>query len=270
MKKKVVIAILAVLVLCSTLFAQNYQIRITYNTNLRASYSTNSRIIETAPSGTVLHVTGSHGRWLQISRNGQQVWMAGWVGLSRIEAPVETPSATSLTATPPPVESSNDPFPITGSTHGVRKVGKALKLLQDKTPKWYDYATEVIERIDIIVNLKLKGRSVVAIAHYPANVISVDRRFSQKTNVDEIASTLVHEACHLHQGKRDRGRGSYTSETTHERECYALEARVLLALNPRKRDIVEKLRCLGREYNQFFRTDWVIKFVCGIGLWDWD
>ena len=262
------LAMLAIFILYNVALAQGYHIRITYNTNLRASYSTSSRIIETAPSGAVLHVIGSHGRWLQISRNGQQVWMAGWVGLSRIEVPVQAPSATSLTATPPPAESSNDPFPITGSTLGVRKVGTALKLLQDKTPKWYDYATEVIERIDIIVSLKLKGRSVAAIAHYPANVISFDRRFSQKTDVDEIASTIVHEACHLHQGKRDRGRGSYTSETEHERECYALEARVLLALNRNKRDIVERLRCLGREYNQFFDTDWIIKFVCGIGLWD--
>ena len=73
--------------LCNVVFAQNYHIRITYNTNLRASYSTSSRIIETAPSGAMLHVTSTQGRWLQIDRNGQQVWMAGWVGHTRIDNP---------------------------------------------------------------------------------------------------------------------------------------------------------------------------------------
>ena len=87
MRTKSLIALVLAFILCNGVFAQNYQIRITYNTNLRASYSTSSRIIETAPSGAVLHITGTQGRWLQVSKNGNQLWMAGWVGHTRVDNP---------------------------------------------------------------------------------------------------------------------------------------------------------------------------------------
>ena len=233
-------------------------VRITGTMNIRAAPNTSKPPVGTLQAGEEISVrystqTGGY-CWLQFMQNRVRRWVA------------KTNNMTYVDAAPAP--DLPDLPTIRGNAFQKAKIQSAFALLQSKSQQWYDYATEVIERIDIIPNLKLKDRSVVAIAHYPANRISFDRRFSQKTNVDELASTIVHEACHLHQGKRDRGRGSYTSETAHERECYALEARVLLTLNRNKRDIVKKLRCLGREYNQFFDTDWIIKFVCGIGLWD--
>ena len=77
--------------------AQDYSVRVTHNTNLRAAASLQARIVETAPAGTTLPVTGSAGRWLQINRNGNQVWMASWVSYSRVQgvqqtvAPPQTP-----------------------------------------------------------------------------------------------------------------------------------------------------------------------------------
>ena len=87
MKARTFLATISFLILCNATFAQGYHIRITYNTNLRASHSTSSHIVETASAGTVLHVTGSQERWLHINRNGQQVWMASWVGHTRVDAP---------------------------------------------------------------------------------------------------------------------------------------------------------------------------------------
>ncbi len=70
--------------------AQTYHIRVTQNTNLRASYSLQSGIAETVPAGTTLQVGGSFNRWLSISRNGD-VWMADWVPYDRVES-AQTPS----------------------------------------------------------------------------------------------------------------------------------------------------------------------------------
>ena len=66
--------------------AQSSSVRVTYNTNLRASFSLDARIVDTALAGTTLSVTGSFDRWLKISRNSLEVWMANWVGFTRVDA----------------------------------------------------------------------------------------------------------------------------------------------------------------------------------------
>ena len=78
--------------------AQRYNIRLTYNTNLRVANSLTSGIIESAPAGSILQVLGQQDRWLKIDRNGNQVWMAGWVRHSRVErsALTESPSQTPV------------------------------------------------------------------------------------------------------------------------------------------------------------------------------
>ena len=70
--------------------AQEYQIRTNHNTNLREANSLTARIVVTVSSGTVLHVVGNFNRWLQINRNGSTVWMAEWVGHTRVAASSET------------------------------------------------------------------------------------------------------------------------------------------------------------------------------------
>ena len=77
--------------ICSVASAQVYSIRIAFNTNLRSSNSLSATIVETAPAGSTLNVTGEANRWLQINRNGATVWMASWVRHERVEvaAPVQ-------------------------------------------------------------------------------------------------------------------------------------------------------------------------------------
>ena len=83
------------ILLCGVASSQNYSIRVTYNTNLRASFSLESAIIETAPAGTTLQVVGSHSRWLRINRNGNDVWMADWVAYTRVEEGVPSQGQTA-------------------------------------------------------------------------------------------------------------------------------------------------------------------------------
>ena len=92
MKTKLIAAIITVFILCNVASAQDYDIRIEHYTNLRASHSVQSAIIETAPAGTILQVIGSVNRWLRINRNGNEVWMASWVGHTRVQGSEETVS----------------------------------------------------------------------------------------------------------------------------------------------------------------------------------
>ena len=92
MKVKLLAAIITVFLLCNVASAQDYDIRVRNNTNLRASYSLQSAIIETAPAGAILQVIGSNSRWLQINRNGNEVWMASWVGHTRVQGSEATVS----------------------------------------------------------------------------------------------------------------------------------------------------------------------------------
>ena len=95
MYSKISGTIAAVLLISSIALAQTYSIRVTHYTNLRASPSLQSRVVETAPAGTTLAVVGSNGRWLQINRNGNELWMADWVAYTRVD---DSPAAETQTA----------------------------------------------------------------------------------------------------------------------------------------------------------------------------
>jgi len=84
MKIRLLLAMIALAALALAAAAQSYQIRLTYNTNLRGSYSLEAARVETVAAGTTLEVIGSYNRWLKISRNGE-VWMADWVAHTRVE-----------------------------------------------------------------------------------------------------------------------------------------------------------------------------------------
>ena len=86
MKAKALLAVIILLLYSLAAAAQGYSIRIVYNTNLRDGASLDSGIITTAPAGSTLQVLGQQGRWLQINWHGAQLWMAGWVSYSRVDA----------------------------------------------------------------------------------------------------------------------------------------------------------------------------------------
>ena len=96
MKTKLLAAIGCLPLFCGLASAQSYAIRVTFNTNLRAGASLQASIVETAPASTTLNVVGSADRWLRINRNGNEVWMAGWVRHERFADSVPTqPQAAS-------------------------------------------------------------------------------------------------------------------------------------------------------------------------------
>lgn len=94
-------ATLAVFLLCAVVSAQNYHIRVTNNSRLRAGYSLESKVVETAPAGSVLNVVGQFNRWLKINRRGRDLWLADWISYTRVD------SANSPVAQPQPAEVDN-------------------------------------------------------------------------------------------------------------------------------------------------------------------
>ncbi len=93
MKVKLLAAITSVFFLYSMISAQTYSIRVEFNTNLRADHSLESRVVESAPAGSILQVVDSFNRWLKINRSGREVWMASWVSHSRIADSGQTETA---------------------------------------------------------------------------------------------------------------------------------------------------------------------------------
>lgn len=92
MKARALAATFAVFLICAVASAQNYHIRVTNNSRLRTGHSLQNRIVETVPAGSVLNVVGQFNRWLKISRNERDLWLADWVDYTSVEG-AETAAA---------------------------------------------------------------------------------------------------------------------------------------------------------------------------------
>ena len=92
MKANLFLVLATLCLLCSQASAQNYAIRVTYNTNLRAAASLQDPVVETVLAGTILNIVGSSDRWLRISRNTNEVFMADWVAHTRVAGVDQTQS----------------------------------------------------------------------------------------------------------------------------------------------------------------------------------
>ena len=90
MKTRLIAVMVAMLAFYGVVSAQGYHIRTTFHTNLRDTYSLSGGIVATVPPGAVLHVVGNVNRWLKINRNGNEAWMADWVGYTRVESSDQT------------------------------------------------------------------------------------------------------------------------------------------------------------------------------------
>ena len=79
-------AIILALVVSALASAQAYTVRVTHNTNLRASHSLQADIMDSARAGSAVQVVGSFNRWLKIDREGRTLWMADWAPMTRVES----------------------------------------------------------------------------------------------------------------------------------------------------------------------------------------
>ena len=269
MKRRTFALLMAILALCNVTSAQGYSVRIAFNTNLRAYASLDARIIETAPAGATLSVIGSSGRWLRISRNGGEVWMAGWVSHDRVENP---PPATLVEidnccfvdrqcntdqqwtdgyyafqnnqcAVSDPMQAGqlvsvqteagrhanvdnccdlnwnctteeqwsrgyqgyrtnqckHPGAAIEGSPAFIARIEETFDLLAERSPHWYQYALTGLDKIQEAPHRQGGAWvwSADARTEIPTSWAFPNR--SLEYTLTRLASTLVHEACHIHR-----------------------------------------------------------------------
>ncbi|MCY4537616.1 MAG: SH3 domain-containing protein [Chloroflexi bacterium] len=247
------LAFLAFLI-CAVVSAQSYSIRVTSNTNLRASYSLESRPVETVPAGTTLQVVGSFNRWLKINRSGGDAWMASWVSHSRVEdqtVSVDTGSAdidnccfvdrqcqtdlewqagywafqnhecSAPTQALSPVSTPASGIAFEGPDSFVAQVHRALDLLQARAPNWYDYVTSGLSKIRVTTDAAYSG------VNSSTGVWEMPPHRADRPPASWISS-LAHEACHVHHHRSGQG----GDDLTEERACVTAGRDAVQAANP--------------------------------------
>jgi len=297
MRVRVLLAAAVLLGFVALAAAQEYQIRVTHNTNLRASYSLEAAVVETVSGGTTLEVIGSYNRWLKISRNSE-VWMADWVSHTRVEeqAPIASdidnccfvdrqctsdkewtdgywafqnaqctaPAQTSTSTQPASSDigqgnnccqfgwhcqsdahrhegfsafqenrCKHPGIVFEGIPRVIARVEAALGLLRTRAPRWYDYAVAGYDRIvgapDGHIVVKHHADEVLQI-FTPENVFPEERGFpSGERALIEVASTVIHDACHGHRQRAGLVIGS-TLES--ERRCLTTEVEAMEVYAP--------------------------------------
>ncbi|MCY4466181.1 MAG: SH3 domain-containing protein [Chloroflexi bacterium] len=79
------LALLLALILALSSLAQNsYMIRLDAEANLRESWSLDSDLVARVPQGTRLNVLKHFNRWLKVSYEGSELWLADWVMHTRL------------------------------------------------------------------------------------------------------------------------------------------------------------------------------------------
>ena len=240
-------------------------VRLTYPTNLRASYSLQSHIVTKVAAGTNLDVSGSQGNWLKIDWGGREVWLANWVPMTRVEAgPVasdtdnccfvnrecttdqewidgyEAYQRNECLGPAPSQPHSGLPVQIEGSRFFVNLMSGAFDLLRTRAPHWYDYA---IRGLNKVVQLPQTGDSRFAGAYVDCGgggkrKIMYSYRWDSYYHEYDVdiatqAKVLVHEACHCNENTR-------VEVICHEKELMAV-----YDIDP---DESTKLAWLGRKH----------------------
>lgn len=310
MRSRIIAVFVSAFLLHGMAVAQNYPIRVTFNTNLRAAASLQSHIVETAPAGTTLSVVGRDNRWLQINKNGT-VWMANWVRHSRVEdsAPTQTQTAANIDnccfvdrqcysdqewvdgywayqngqcAAPAQTQAqvstqtvsvdssavnnccfigwqcaSDDDWvegflahqtnqckhpgiAIEGSPGFLRQMEQALDLLQNLSPKWYQYVISGLDRIRQTPGGKIS--------------VHVQSRHLDLSYADDLppgrdlyehalytGTVFIHEACHVFRYEAGLESGGLEGE----RACVETEVAALLEYAPDSPEVHNNRRVLA-------------------------
>lgn len=102
------LALLLALVLALSSLAQNsYMIRLDTEANLRESWSLDSELAVRVPQGTQLAVIKHFNRWLKVSYQGNELWLADWVMHTRLNADGSPPDTSPMMAMPADMPPSN-------------------------------------------------------------------------------------------------------------------------------------------------------------------
>ena len=234
-KKRAIAAVIIGFAMCGVALAEGYSIRLDWHTNLRTGPGLNNAVNEVAPAGAILRVIGARENWLQIDRNGKGLWMADWVGFTRIEdaqtrvdnccfldwrCAGDADWARGYYAFRDQL-CAHPGFAVEGSRSFVAQARAALDRLLERAPRWYAYADGGLDKIKEVAESYGTGVWV------HLRTFNVTPRHA--SGGDEwLASIIVHDACHVHQF--EAGQVYYGLEA--ERACVEIQLEALAIINP--------------------------------------
>ena len=156
--------------------------------------------------------------------HSEQEWVDGYWAYQRNECPAQ-PAPVSLSPAPVDTDaphrvwnSQGREIPIYGDDVFRRQIARAFYHLRDEVPQWWPY-------LSIIDDVKSEAGSCnggYACAGWPYKVVYFEADVSD-SDTRSLASTLIHEACHLYQWQEGRGDNYDWSleweDRPHEIEC---------------------------------------------------
>ena len=213
---------------------------ITGKMNIREDATTSSNVIDQAQPRTVLRVRGSRqgDTWCWLKLYGSR----GWIAVTEFVS-------EDISSVLPSIE-------IEGHMWLTSKILKAFEFLSDKSPRWFNYTVPKLRAIvGYDPTLEAKAQIVPRTRTITMGSFTRNMRNTQD-HIAVLASTFIHEACHVHQW--DRG-DRYILDWAAEQECYTLEARALRNIDPGNPDI-EWLECWGEVYPLTSTCDLTVGF----------
>ena len=231
MRVNIIIAA-AVLIYASPIFAQDTnESCFPYNTayvtgkmNIREEATTNSPIVGTTNKGDTFDVSearlGNTWCWLKVEK--------GWMAYTRLVS-----------------HGISDILPsVTGSPYFQKKITKAFELMEEKSPEWFKYTVAIINSV---VSADLSADKAVAqVIRTRPNQVKVDSNQIRRNAIASLASTLVHEACHLYQYRdTPNGRSLPLSQYERESDCLKIQAKALSRISP-GHPRISRLWCAAR------------------------
>ena len=139
---------------------------------------------------------------------------------------------------------------IEGDDWFTRNVIQAFKYMHNRSSKWFKYTVPKIRTVVADPDLEreeVNARVLVARRH-----VSINPIYARRESPAMLASTLVHEACHVHQW--DRGE-RYLVSFLAEPECYGVQARALSQISPGHEN-VKWLLCWAEHYPSQFLCEY--------------
>ena len=130
--------------------------------------------------------------------------------------------------------------PIKGDDKFRSIVISAFEYLAEKSQYWFTYTAPKLTLIQPDPQLDAAARVIAS-----SGVTTIESNYYRRQTIVDRASTLVHEACHVHQW--DEGKRSFLGWDL-EKECYAVEVRFLRQVNPRDKEGIEWHRCMAEHY----------------------
>ena len=226
--------LMALLLMAIVTSAQSYAIRVTVNTNLRATASLQANIVESVPADTQPQTVTNIDNCCFVDRQcaSDQEWTDGYWAFQNNQCGVPAERSETLPSEPNRAR-------VEGPPDLIRFIEDTLDLLEARSAGWYGY---VIDHIDLIAPTQAYDPDDCGAYAY-----SKDRKITVHSdcptfmtpytaNLIQMASIIVHEACHIYH--HEQGITYPEGLPREEWECGKLAIEAMKALDARQQYFV--------------------------------